>query len=88
MFAVFILRNSRYTQSVMDQYNIFFSQFFHAFVTYSPDVTKWYPGAVESVVEFGDLVFNPVYIKALKKASPCGKNPSRTKHKGSVGGSV
>jgi hypothetical protein len=68
MLSVFILRNSRYTQEVMDKYNIYFSQFFHQFVTFNPSVTMWYPGAVESVVEFGDLALNPVYDRALHKA--------------------
>jgi hypothetical protein len=68
MFTVYLLHKTKFTQDVLDQYSIYYSQFFRQFVSFSPLVQYWYPKAVERVVEFGDLSLNPQYSKAIKYA--------------------
>lgn len=68
MYTVFILRKARYSQEVLDRYNIYFSNFFRQYVTFDSNLQYWYPKAVLNVVDFGDLTFDPAYSKALQKA--------------------
>jgi hypothetical protein len=75
MFTVFILRRSKFTQDVLDRYNIYFSNFFRQFVSFNPAVIYWYPKAVTRIVEFGDLTLDEELSKAIyrpKKPKPHG----------------
>jgi len=75
MFTVYLIRKVKFTQDVLNQYNIFFSKFFRQYVSYNPLVIYWYPKAVERVVEFGDLVLNPQYNRALQTLKKARRTP-------------
>ena len=58
-FQLYVLRNIKYHQAVLDEYQIYFSKTFKHYVTFRHTIACCYPSAILRVVEFGDLTLDP-----------------------------
>lgn len=70
-FQIFVLAKRKFTQPILDLYGIYYSKVLRHFVTFNPAVRDLRRAVVREI-RFGDLCFDPVLVRKLKKGKSNG----------------